>query len=115
MGRHFSVEDGNLYIFTTMGDVMLNLNAFPGELNLFEAESSWRISPWVAVVEDVLHRQLENAQIILQLHGYDRVNAQKEALEAYFLEGDERRLMKTIKVAEAELVELASIEGGEKD
>ena len=109
------MEDGNLYIFTTMGDVMLNLNAFPGELNLFEAESSWRISPWVAVVEDVLHRQLENAQIILQLHGYDRVNAQKEALEAYFLEGDERRLMKTIKVAEAELVELASIEGGEKD
>jgi len=109
------VEDGNLYIFTTMGDVMLNLNAFPGELNLFEAESSWRISPWVAVVEDVLHRQLENAQIILQLHGYGRVNAQKEALEAYFLEGDERRLMQMITVAEAELVEVASIEGGKKD
>jgi hypothetical protein len=33
------VEDGNLYIFTTMGDPMLNLNAFPVELNLFEAES----------------------------------------------------------------------------
>ncbi len=86
---------------------MLNLNAFPVELNLFEAESSWRISPWVAVVEDVLQRQLEKAQIILRLHGYDRVDVQKGALEAYFLDGDERRLMRTIKVADAELVEVA--------
>ncbi len=109
------MDDGNLYIFTTMGDAMLNLNAFPEELNLFEAESSWRISPWVAVVEDVLNRQLEKAQIILQLHGYGRVDAQKEALEAYFLEGDERRLMQVITLAEAELVEVASLEGGEKD
>ena len=98
-----------------MGDSMLNLNAFPGELNLFEAESSWRISPWVAVVEDVLHRQLENAQIILQLHGYGRVDAQKEALEAYFLEGDELRLMQTITIAETELMEVATVEGGKKD
>jgi len=94
---------------------MLNLNAFPGELNLFEAESSWRISPWVAVVEDVLHRQLENAQIILQLHGYGRVDAQKEALEAYFLEGDEKRLMQTITIAKTELMEVATVEGGKKD
>lgn len=109
------MEEGNLYIFTTMGDPMLNLNAFPDELNLFEAESSWRISPWVAVVEDVLNRQLEKAQIILQLHGYGRVNAQKEALEVYFLDGDERQLMQAITVAEAELVEVATIEGSEKD
>jgi len=67
------------------------------------------------VVEDVLHRQLEKAQIILQLHGYGRVNVQREALEAYFLGGDERRLMQVITVAEAELVEVASIEGSEKD
>jgi len=107
------VEDGNLYIFTTMGDQMLNLNAFPGELNLFEAESSWRVSPWVAVVEDVLQRQLEKAQIILQLHGYERVDAQRDALEAYFIGGDERRLMQTITVSE--LVEVATIEGSEKD
>ena len=109
------MEDGNLYIFTTMGDPMLNLNAFPVELNLFEAESSWRISPWVAVVEDVLQRQLEKAQIILQLHGYERVNVQKEALESYFIGGDEMRLMRTITVAEPRLVEVATVEGGKKD
>jgi hypothetical protein len=107
------VEDGNLYVFTTMGEQMLNLNAFPPELNLFEAESSWRISPWVAVVEDMLQRPLEKAQIILRLHGYERVDAQKEALEAYFVGGDEGRLMQTITVSE--LVEVATIEGSEKD
>ena len=115
MGKHFSVEDGNLYIFTTMGDQMLNLNAFPTELNLFEAESSWTISPWVAVVEDVLHRQLEKAQIILRLHGYELVEARREALEAYFIDGDEGWLLQVITVAEPELVEVASIKGGEKN
>jgi len=94
---------------------MLNLNAFPVDLNLFEAESSWRISPWVAVVEDVLQRQLEKAQIILRLHGYERVDARKEVLESYFVEGDEQRLMQVITVAEPELVEVATIERGEKD
>jgi len=115
LGSYFSVEDGNLYIFTTMGDPMLNLNAFPVELNLFEAESSWRISPWVAVVEDVLQRQLEKAQIILRLQGYERVEVPERTLEAYFLEGDERQLLQVITVAEPELVEVATIERGEKD
>ena len=115
MGKHFTVEDGNLYIFTTMGDQMLNLNEFPTELNLFEAESSWRISPWVAVVEDVLQRQLEKAQIILRLHGYERVDMRREVLESYFIEGDEKRLLQVITLAEPELVDVATIEGGEED
>jgi hypothetical protein len=94
---------------------MLNLNAFPTELNLFEAESSWRFSPWVAVVEDVLQRQLEKAQVILRLHGYEHVDVRGEVLESYFVEGDERQLMQVINLAESELVEVASIEAGEKD
>ena len=47
--------------------------------------------------------------------GHEYIARFKESLEASFLEGDERRLMQTITVAEAELVEVASIEGGEKD
>lgn len=94
---------------------MLNLNVFPEELNLFEAESSWRISPWVAVVEDVLHRQLEKAQIMLQIHGYEHVKAPKKTLEAYFLEGDERQLLQVITLAEPKRVEVTMIEEGEKN
>jgi len=45
LGRYFSVTEGNLYIFTTDGDGLPDLGVFPKELNLFEAESTWRISP----------------------------------------------------------------------
>jgi hypothetical protein len=89
LGKHFAVEGGNLYIFTTGTDVMLNLNSFPSELDMFEADTSWRVSPWVAVVEDVLHRQLERAQIVLRLHGYERASLPKGALESYFVDGRE--------------------------
>jgi len=87
LSKHFAVEGGNLYIFTTGTDVMLNLNSFPRELDLFEADTSWRVSPWVAVVEDVLHRQLDRAQIVLRLHGYEKASLPKGALESYFVDG----------------------------
>ena len=45
MGRHYNLAGGNLYIFTTEQDRLLDLGVFPSELNLFEAESSLRISP----------------------------------------------------------------------
>jgi hypothetical protein len=67
------------------------------------------------VVDDVLQRQLEKAQIILRLHRYERVDVRREALESYFLEGDEQRLLQVITVAEPELMEVATIEGGEED
>jgi len=43
------------------------------------------------------------------------LDTQRDALEAYFNGGDERRLMQVIKVVEPELVEVATIEGSEKD
>ena len=88
MGRHYNLEGGNLYIFTTEQDRLLDLGVFPSELNLFEADSSWRISPWVAVVENVLQRAAEMAQIILQLNGYVKVNVPLRAFEHYFLDGE---------------------------
>jgi len=96
LGKHFAVEGGNLYIFTTGTDVMLNLNSFPGELGLFEADASWRVSPWVAVVEDVLHRQLDSAMIVLRLHGYEKASLPKGALESYFVDGRESIVIEKI-------------------
>ena len=93
MGKHFAMDGGNLYIYTTGKDILLNLNSFPRELNLFGADTAWRVSPWVAVVEDVLHRQLERAQIVLRLHGYEKTSLPREALEAYFLDGNELKVV----------------------
>lgn len=96
MGKHFAVDGGNLYVFTTGKDVLLNLNSFPRGLDLFGADTAWRVSPWVAVVEDVLQRQLESAQIVLRLHGYEKTSLPREALEAYFLDGNELRVVEKI-------------------
>ena len=102
MGRHYSVSGGNLYIFTTGQDRLLDLGVFPAELNLFEADSAWRISPWIAVVENVLQKAAEMAQIILQLNDYEKISLPTNILEHYFLDGDEYSLLETIQQASVE-------------
>ncbi|MFW6109404.1 MAG: hypothetical protein ACOC6N_03040, partial [archaeon] len=103
MGRHYSLTGGNLYIFTTGQDRLLDLGVFPEELNLFEAESAWRISPWIAVVENVLQKVVETAQLILQLNGYEKINLSSRDLEYYFLNGDEHVLLQVIRETSVEL------------
>jgi hypothetical protein len=67
---------------------------------LFEADSAWRISPWIAVVENILHKATEMAQIILQLNDYEELSAPSGVLEHYFLDGDEYSLLETIREAD---------------
>jgi hypothetical protein len=105
LGRHYCVTGECLYIFTTGGEALLDLRAFPPELNLFEAESSWRISPRLAVVDDVPHRTVERAGIILQLNDYRHADVPLDILRGYFLDGDETALVEAIEVkAETQLV-----------
>jgi len=114
LGKHFAVDRGNLYVFTTGKDILLNLNSFPRGLGLFGADMAWRVSPWVAVVEDVLQKQLERAQIVLRLHGYEKTSLPREALEAYFLDGNELRVVE--KVVEMQtLLPPITVDAGEED
>ena len=106
MGKHYHVAGGCLYIFTTGGETLLDLKVFPSELNLFEAESSWRISPRLAVVEDVLHQTAERAGIILQLNEYRATVVPVDVLESYFLDGVENTILEVLR-AEASEVETA--------
>ena len=89
MGKHFTVQDGNLFIFTTGGDTLLDVTRFPHGLNLFEADAAWRISPWAAVSENVYYKSVERARIILQLNGYSEVHIPSKVLEKYFTDGVE--------------------------
>jgi hypothetical protein len=112
LGKYFAVDGGNLYIFTTGRDALINLNSFPPGLGIFGADTAWRVSPRVAVVEDVLLRQLERAQIVLGLHSYEKVSLNWQDLEEYFVNGyeykvvektgDKRTLMPAITVDEGE-------------
>jgi hypothetical protein len=103
MGRHYSMTGGNLYIFTTGQDRLLDLGVFPRELNLFEADSAWRISPWAAVVEEILQKAAEMAQIILNLNDYEKINVPVKTLEHYFLDGDEHSLLETMRESVVEV------------
>ncbi len=93
MGRHFCVSGGNLYIFTTGGEYLLDLGVFPSELNLFEVEVGWRLSPWLAVAEDVLQRSVDRASIILQLNDYSQIQVASGLLEDYFRDGDDSHVL----------------------
>lgn len=93
MGKYYCVSGGNLYIFTTRGEFLLDLNVFPRELNMFEAEVAWRISPWIAVVENVLQRTVDRASIILQLNDYRSLDVPQDLLDDYFREGDDSKVI----------------------
>ena len=103
MSRHFCVAGGNMYIYTTGGEFILDLGVFPEELNLFEAEVAWRISPWLAVAEDVLQRTVDRASIILQLNEYSYQQLPYDVLEDYFRDGEEAKVLAVMAV-EAPLV-----------
>lgn len=105
MGRLFSYDNGSLYIFTTGGEGLLDLNLFPRDLNLFEVKSTWRIAPWAAVIENVSQRNLEDAQIILRLNGYEKVNVSSRLLDSYFLDGQEAKILQSIILPETVRVE----------
>jgi hypothetical protein len=99
------VAGGNLYIFTTGGEFILDLGVFPREMDLFGAEAAWRISPWLAVVEDVLQRTIDWASIILQLNDYSYMQMPLDVLEDYFRDGEEARVLEVLEVeAEAQLL-----------
>ncbi|MGW8181403.1 MAG: hypothetical protein ACWGQW_21960, partial [bacterium] len=56
-----------------------------------------------AVVENVLQRAAEMAQIILQLNDYVKTNVPaRAALEHYFLDGDEYSLLEVMREIELE-------------
>ncbi|KON30103.1 hypothetical protein AC482_04675 [miscellaneous Crenarchaeota group-15 archaeon DG-45] len=68
---------------------MIDLKAFPAELNLFEAESAWRIHDRVAIVNDAVEGSLDGAETILRSSGFGRRDIEAERLEAYYAQGDE--------------------------
>jgi len=89
LGRHYSRQNGNLYIYVTGGDPMLDLKLFPPELSLFESESAWRIHDRAAIAYDVEKDSLDRAGMILHLNGFRRRDIQEELLERYYALGDE--------------------------
>ena len=89
MGKYYSRIGGNLYIYVTRGDSLIDLKYFPNELNLFTAESAWRIKNKMAIVNDADEANVDKAEIILSLNSYKRWDHSAEILEQYYAADDE--------------------------
>jgi len=100
LGKYYSRNDGNLYIYVTNGDSLIDLNYFPSNLNLFNAESAWRINDSMAIVNDADETNLDKAEIILSLNSYKRWNHTTETLEQYYISGDSEIFEEKIEVDE---------------
>ncbi len=89
MGKYYSIKGGDLYVYVTGGDELLDLRLFPAEVGLFGREMGWRASPLIAVSEAADARSLELAEAALLLEGYSPRDVDRASLDSYFLRGDE--------------------------
>jgi len=89
MGKYYSIKGGDIYVYVTGGDELLDLRVFPAEVGLFGRDVGWRASPLIAVSEGADGRSLELAEVFLRLEGYGPRELGREVLEGYFLGGDE--------------------------
>jgi hypothetical protein len=98
VGKYYSRIGGNLYIYVTRDDFLIDLKYFPNELNLFTAESAWRIKDKMAIVNDAEDANVDKAEIILSLNSYKRWDHSAEILEQYYASDDEQLLQEEPEV-----------------
>lgn len=89
MGKYYSRHGRNLYIYVTDKDVMIDLNLFPEELSLFDAESSWMIRDKMAIANDADGVNIDKAEIILGLNSFKKADHPEDVLKLYYALGNE--------------------------
>ncbi len=104
MGKYYTRRGNSLYIYVTGDDEMIDLRVFPSELNLFGAESDWRVNDRVAIIRGAEEESLDKAEIILSLHGFTKREMDEELLERYFTRRDEMIIEGAPSIAVGEVI-----------
>jgi hypothetical protein len=89
MGRYYSRIDGDLYIYVTMNDPMVDLSLFPPELDLLDPAKPRKIKEKMAIITGAAEANADKAEIILSLNGFRKRDYERETLEHYYVHGDE--------------------------
>ena len=89
MGRFYTRKNGDLYIYITDKEELIEPNVFPEDLNLFGTESAWRLSNWMAICKELQEEKLDQAERILKMNGFSTKSLEEQVLEEYFRSGDE--------------------------
>jgi hypothetical protein len=89
VGRYYSRIDGDLYIYVTMNDPMVDLSLFPPELDLLDPAKPRKIKEKMAIITGAAEANADKAEIILSLNGFKKRDYERETLEHYYIHGDE--------------------------
>jgi len=89
LGRFYTRKNGDLYIYITDKEELIEPNVFPEDLNLFGTESAWRLSNWMAICKELQEEKLDQAERILKMNGFSTKSLEEQVLEEYFRSGDE--------------------------
>ena len=89
MGRFYTRKKSSLYVYVTGDGELIESKVFPEELNLFGAESAWRLSNRMAICKELQGETLDQAERILKMNGFSSKNLEEQTLEEYFRSGNE--------------------------
>jgi len=89
VGRYYSRIGGDLYIYVTMNDPMVDLSLFPPELDILDHAKPRRIKEKMAIITEAAEANADKAEIILSLNGFRKRDFERETLEHYYVHGDE--------------------------
>ena len=88
VGRQYSRQgNGTLYIFVTDDDELIDVKHFPEVLNLFGCDSSWCISPRIAICHEVDEKNIDVIEFILRMYDFRKCEYDERNLENYYLSG----------------------------
>ena len=89
MGRFYTRKKGSLYIYVTGDGELIEPKDFPEELNIFGAESAWRLNNRMAICKGLQEETLDQVERILKMNGFSSKNLEEQTLEEYFRSGNE--------------------------
>ncbi|KPV62741.1 MAG: hypothetical protein AOA65_1636 [Candidatus Bathyarchaeota archaeon BA1] len=107
MGKFYTTTQNSLYIYVTEDDELIPPRDLPTLLGLYEAKHPWKWTNKIAIMHKLPEESLQQAAAILEIHDYERRNADESSLEHYFitqdptyLPPDEPPLLKTLRKLE---------------
>jgi hypothetical protein len=87
-GRFYTRLGKKLYIYVKNRGELIDPAVFPDKIGLFGPDLAWKMNSWMAYVMSVDETALDQAEMILIIHGYKREDQTSETLEEYFRLGD---------------------------
>jgi len=92
MGKFYTITQDSFYIYVTEDDQLISPKDMPPLLGLYEAKHPWKWANKIVIMNRLPEETLQQAATILEIHDYERRNADEQSLEHYFVTQDQAYL-----------------------